>query len=166
MMVRTDVTPALAGTLAPLQQVAGDVVIHSSVAQGIGPFFWLPRFRRLSPRLSPLGLGSALNVRYRDRAICCGTAWLVKVYGRRPSQVEREGRGAGVRKPPKQEPAGTGRRYGDLRILVERFRRCGDCATRYTIAARWWLRWRTEQQCHVASPDKAIWLSASRSRTC
>jgi hypothetical protein len=62
---------------------------------------------------------------------------MVKVFGRRPSQVEREGRGAGVRKPPKQEPAGTqARRYGDLRNLVERFRRCGGCATRFTRVAR------------------------------
>jgi hypothetical protein len=77
---------------------------------------------------------------------------LVKVFGRRPSLAEREGPGASVRKPPKHEPAGAqAQRYGDLRILVGQFRRCGDCDPR------------ERYEWHVTSNGNAIWLSSPRS---
>jgi len=45
------------------------------------------------------------NVRFGDYLIGPSTTALVKVFGRRPSQIEGRAR-AGVRKPPKHEPAG------------------------------------------------------------
>jgi hypothetical protein len=51
--------------------------------------FWFARFDgfRLGCRRSALGWPStALNVRYRDRAICCWTAWL----GRVPSLLVKD----------------------------------------------------------------------------
>jgi hypothetical protein len=52
---------------------------------------------------------SDANVRFRRRLMGRAMTGLVKVFGRRPSKVAVWA-WAGVRKPPKHEPAGTGAR--------------------------------------------------------
>jgi hypothetical protein len=54
--------------------------------------------------IQPLG-PTPMNDRFGEAVPLVGTTAMVKVFGCRPSPVQRKAR-AGVRKPPKHEPAG------------------------------------------------------------
>jgi len=82
--------------------------------------------------IQPLG-PTPMNDRFGEAVPLVGTTAMAKVFGRRPSQVEREARGRRTETSQARTRGAQVRRYGDLRILVQLFRR----RARFTSAARW-----------------------------
>lgn len=82
------------------------------------------------PRIGSFGFCATVKIRHRilGRALPVAEVQFGEVFGRRPSQVAREARGRRTETSQARTRAAQVRRYGDLRILVELFRRRGDCA--------------------------------------